>query len=54
MTYTFYAKTMTQGVIKMAEQKFEEALNKLEQIVDDLESGSLGLDEAGGFGDATL
>lgn len=30
----------------MPEQKFEEALDKLEQIVADLESGSLGLDEA--------
>jgi exodeoxyribonuclease VII small subunit len=30
----------------MAEQKFEDALGKLEQIVDDLESGRLGLDEA--------
>lgn len=30
----------------MAEQKFEDALNKLEQIVEDLESGSLNLDDA--------
>ncbi|MDD5595364.1 MAG: exodeoxyribonuclease VII small subunit [Candidatus Omnitrophica bacterium] len=30
----------------MAEIKFEEALKKLEKIVDDLESGELTLDEA--------
>jgi exodeoxyribonuclease VII small subunit len=30
----------------MAEQKFEEALEKLEQIVADLESGNLNLDDA--------
>lgn len=30
----------------MAEQKFEDALNKLEKIVDELESGELNLDEA--------
>jgi len=30
----------------MAEMKFEEALKKLEKIVDDLEDGSLSLDEA--------
>ncbi|NQT96097.1 MAG: exodeoxyribonuclease VII small subunit [Candidatus Omnitrophica bacterium] len=30
----------------MADPKFEEALNKLESIVSDLESGDLGLDEA--------
>ncbi len=30
----------------MAEQKFEDALDKLEQIVADMESGRLGLDEA--------
>lgn len=30
----------------MAEMKFEEALKKLEKIVDDLEGGSLSLDEA--------
>ena len=31
---------------KDAEMKFEEALKKLEKIVDDLEKGSLSLDEA--------
>jgi len=30
----------------MAEQKFEEALRKLEEIVGDLESGELNLDDA--------
>jgi exodeoxyribonuclease VII small subunit len=30
----------------MAEMKFEEALKKLEKIVDDLEGGSLSLDDA--------
>jgi exodeoxyribonuclease VII small subunit len=30
----------------MAEVKFEEALNKLEKIVEDLEKGELSLDEA--------
>ncbi len=30
----------------MAEMKFEEALKRLEKIVDDLEGGSLSLDEA--------
>lgn len=30
----------------MAEMKFEEALKKLEKIVDDLEAGNLSLDEA--------
>ncbi len=30
----------------MAEAKFEEALKKLEKIVEDLESGDLSLDEA--------
>ena len=30
----------------MAEQKFEDALNKLEKIVDDLEGGELKLDDA--------
>ncbi len=30
----------------MAEMKFEEALKKLEKIVDDLEGGGLSLDEA--------
>lgn len=30
----------------MAEQKFEDALNKLERIVDDLENGELKLDDA--------
>ena len=30
----------------MAELKFEEALKKLEKIVDDLENGELSLDEA--------
>ena len=30
----------------MAEMKFEEALKKLEKIVEDLEGGSLGLDDA--------
>ena len=30
----------------MAEMKFEDALKKLERIVDDLEGGSLSLDEA--------
>ena len=30
----------------MAEMKFEEALKKLEKIVDDLESGNLSLDDA--------
>ncbi len=30
----------------MAEQKFEEALGKLEMIVDNLESGKLSLDDA--------
>ena len=30
----------------MAELKFEEALKKLEKIVEDLESGNLSLDEA--------
>ena len=30
----------------MAEMKFEEALKKLEKIVDDLESGNLALDDA--------
>ncbi len=31
---------------KMAEQKFEDALNKLEKIVSDLEDGELKLDDA--------
>ena len=30
----------------MAEQKFEDALNQLEEIVSDLESGNLNLDDA--------
>ncbi len=30
----------------MAEQKFEDTLNRLEKIVDDLESGELNLDDA--------
>jgi exodeoxyribonuclease VII small subunit len=38
--------SLKMGVGKMAEVKFEEALKKLEKIVEDLEGGDLSLDEA--------
>jgi exodeoxyribonuclease VII small subunit len=39
-------RILSQGGIKVVEIKFEEALKKLEKIVEDLEKGDLSLDEA--------